>query len=447
VNRRALAAGLMLAATAATAPARADAINVVEIFNNFFEPQKITIAKGETVTWVSREGGHTVTANDDRFSFPELGTSVRGDTFSWTFHEDETFSYRCLVHGPGMAGVVVVGAGSPPPPPPPEPPRRVVPSADYPTIARALIDAEPTTIIEVLPGIYHYGVVVATSDVTIRGMGTSSEEVVIDGDRQRAVGIAVGADGVRVENLTVRNHGIAGLSFDGVARFGAHRIVAADNGSFGIRARGSHRGAIHASTASGASSAGLAIQDCDPCDIDVDELTAAANAVGALLENAGSIIVRRSLIRGNGAGIVLTGSPLEQRGAHLWGNTIADNADPVAPRSSRSVGAGIWIDGGSHNLLEHNDVSGHRYGIVVTGVSGPSVADRIIGNTIGDSLLGDLAWDGLGADVCLAGNARPDGTEPSADPPIAGTIYSCDLPHTVGVPWPAVIANMLNPSI
>lgn len=437
MSARALAAGLVLVATTALTPARADAINVVEVVNNFFDPQRITIAHGETVTWILREGGHTITANDGRFSFPDEGTGVRGDVFSWTFAADETFSYRCLVHGPGMNGVVVIGAGSPPPPPPPEPPHRIVPSPEYPTIARALADAPPTTIIDVQPGTYHYGVVVTTPGVTIRGAGTSPADVVLDGDEQRAVGIHVRADGVRIENLTVRRHGIAGISFEDVRRFVADRIVASDNGSFGIRVGASRRGAIRAGRFSGSSSAGVAVQDCDACEIDIDASVTFGNAVGILLERAGSAIVRRSAVTANGAGIVLTGGPLEQRGVHLWGNTITDNTRPGG------LGAGIWIDGGSLDLLEENIVAGHRYGIVVTGLAGPSHGDRVVGNTVNESSIADLAWDGVGFDVCFSANRRPDGSAASSAPPMAETLYSCALPHTAGVPWPVVALNMM----
>jgi plastocyanin len=146
VKLRVVAGLLAVAVGAPAAPARADAFNVVEVFNNVFAPEEIHVPKGETITWMARAAGHTVTAGDGRFSFPEGGgTLAAGQTVSWTFETDETVFYRCIIHGPGMAGLVVVGEGTPPPPPPPEPPRRLVPTPEYPTIARALIGAERGT--------------------------------------------------------------------------------------------------------------------------------------------------------------------------------------------------------------------------------------------------------------------------------------------------------------
>jgi hypothetical protein len=307
----------------------------------------------------------------------------------------------------------------------------------------ALVDAEPTTIIDVLPGTYFSSVVVSTRNVTIRGTGASPDEVVLDGANQRAVGFEVRADGVRIENLTVRRHGVAGISFEGVEGFDLERVHAHANGSYGILARSSQAGAIRDSLATGGSRAGIAVADCTPCDVTIDGVRVEGNAVGSLVSNAGSVTILRSEIRGNGTGVVLKGGTDAGGGVHVWGNTIANNDATNAPRSADALGVGVWISGGRYDVVESNLVTGHRYGIVVTGLGTPSVMDRIEGNTVDDSTLADLAWDGLGVDVCFAGNTRPDDSDPTSDPPSAQTIYSCDLPHTIGVPWPAVTAQMV----
>jgi hypothetical protein len=280
-------------------------------------------------------------------------------------------------------------------------------------------------------------------------MGSSPDEVVIDGDGQRAVGINVRGDGVRIENLTVRDHGTTGIAFDAVEGFAAERVSALANGSHGIRALGSRRGSIRDSSASDSARAGISIEGCEACDVVVDGASVEGNAVGVLVENGGSITVLRSEIRRNGAGVVMRAivsrEPRIPSGAHLWRNTIVDNADPDAPRSEHSLGAGVWIASGRHSRIEDNVITGHRYGVVVTGAGPPSLADRIERNTVDDSSLADLAWDGLGADVCFRGNVRPDGLAPSSEPPEAQTLYPCDMPHTVGIPWPAVTARMLAP--
>jgi plastocyanin len=428
MRTRALAVALCLAAGLIAPLARADAVNIVEVRSNEFLPRLIEIARGETVTWVARDAGHTVSADDGRFSFPVDGGSLsQGQSASWTFSDDETFAYRCAVHGPGMAGVVVVGAGSPPPPPPPEPPRRIVPSEAFPTIAAALAGAEPSTIVELRAGTYHYGVTVSVPHVTIRGTGASPGEVVIDGDGARATGIRVLADGVRIENLTAREHGVAGIVIEDAAGFAVEHVRVEANGSDGIRIAGARRGSVRGVTAEGSARAGIAIEGCETCDVVVDGVLARDNGVGVLVQDAGSTVVRDSVLMGNGTGIVLR----TQRGAHLVGNHIVDNGD-----------AGVWIDGGWFDVVESNTVIGHGFGIVVTALAGPSYADRIVWNVVEGSVRGDVAWDGIGADVCFGTNARGDGSEPTSEPALAQSIYSCDLPHTVGIPWPAVSAAM-----
>lgn len=70
-----------------------------------FSPSDVTIAAGETVTWV-HEGriSHTVTADDDSFG---SGTMAAGDTFEVTFDEPGTHPYVCDFHG-SMRGTITV---------------------------------------------------------------------------------------------------------------------------------------------------------------------------------------------------------------------------------------------------------------------------------------------------------------------------------------------------
>jgi plastocyanin len=94
-----------------------------------FVPQQITVAAGETVTWVNDSSQtHTVTAYQD--SLPEgapyfasgdlpseqaaradiaAGLVRPGERFSFTFEVAGTYRYFCIPHeGQGMTGTVVV---------------------------------------------------------------------------------------------------------------------------------------------------------------------------------------------------------------------------------------------------------------------------------------------------------------------------------------------------
>lgn len=120
-RRLGLAATTLLIAAAAISPVLAATVNV-SIVDRQFEPAKIVVAQGDTVTWtVTKAIGepHTVTSGtadgadkgalfDSQRDDPGL-TKLKdaGGTFSFTFDKAGTYPYFCAIHA-GMAGTVVV---------------------------------------------------------------------------------------------------------------------------------------------------------------------------------------------------------------------------------------------------------------------------------------------------------------------------------------------------
>jgi plastocyanin len=114
-----LMAGVPLApATAAAAPAPAQAAAppaavqevAIDIADNSFSPNKITVPVGATVVWTHKgQKPHTVTADDGSFDSGKLDS---GASFKQTFAKAGTFPYFCQFHGgkgsEGMAGAIVV---------------------------------------------------------------------------------------------------------------------------------------------------------------------------------------------------------------------------------------------------------------------------------------------------------------------------------------------------
>ncbi len=100
--------------TAATAPTPTRNANpaagpgvTVAIQDNDFQPETITIAKGETVTW--RNDGqtdHTV-AGKGMTNSPASAAIPPGTTYTWTAEKVGTMRYQCTIH-PQMTGEVVV---------------------------------------------------------------------------------------------------------------------------------------------------------------------------------------------------------------------------------------------------------------------------------------------------------------------------------------------------
>jgi plastocyanin len=89
-----------------------------------YSPSSLTIAAGDSVTWVNDGGFHNVAANDGSFRCAAgcQGAGGNGSPSSdpWsatrTFPTAGTFPYHCEVHGPsGMTGSITV-QGAPPPP-------------------------------------------------------------------------------------------------------------------------------------------------------------------------------------------------------------------------------------------------------------------------------------------------------------------------------------------
>ncbi len=162
-------------------------------------------------------------------------------------------------------------------------------------------------VIEVEPGTYEQSVTISTPDVTIRG--TDRNSTIIDGDGSRPYGVVGIADGIRVQNLTVRNPTFYGVLITGlhdaggpranngdayepfdparfppVQRFSISYVTAHNNGLYGIYAFDAQHGVIADSYASGSADSGFYVGQCRQCDILVQGNVAERNAVG--FENA-----------------------------------------------------------------------------------------------------------------------------------------------------------------
>lgn len=450
-----LLAGALAAASLHAAPAHLGS-HEVSIRNNFYQPVELAIDPGETITWTAIDGGHTATADDGSFDLPAAGTLAAGQSATWTAPStDVTVPYGCRVHS-SMRGAIIVGKGSPVPPPPIEPIEiRTVPSMDYPSIASAMVALPARARVEIAPGTYPESVIVQARavpgvepDISLVGVGDEPGDVRITGDGVRNTGVGVLADGVRIDNLTVTGFTSTGVFLDAVRGFVVERVSAIDNGSYGIRARGARAGRIAASEARGSSVAGIAIQDCNPCDVLVQGVHAHTSLAGLSGSGAGGLVVKDSLFTGNSVGIALKSLPggAPQRGSHILNNVIEPGDGSLASGEMGALdidaGAGVWIAGGWFNVIQGNVIGGERWGVLVTGFHLPVYGNKIVDNVLSAGTEAHLAWDGLGADTCFVGNRTNDGAAPATQPPVLHELYPCDRP-TVGVPYPVVDVALL----
>jgi plastocyanin len=77
----------------------------VTIDNFVFEPARLAIKAGTTVTWINRDDiPHTVAAKDRAFKSKVMDTD---ESFSFTFSTPGEYPYFCSLH-PHMTGTIVV---------------------------------------------------------------------------------------------------------------------------------------------------------------------------------------------------------------------------------------------------------------------------------------------------------------------------------------------------
>ncbi|MEW5995618.1 MAG: cupredoxin family copper-binding protein [Candidatus Zixiibacteriota bacterium] len=81
--------------------------NSVNIQNYAFSPSSITVSVGTTVTWTNMDAViHTATSTGGPTSF-DSGNLLQGQSWSYTFSQAGTYTYKCTPH-PYMTGTVVV---------------------------------------------------------------------------------------------------------------------------------------------------------------------------------------------------------------------------------------------------------------------------------------------------------------------------------------------------
>jgi hypothetical protein len=304
--------------------------------------------------------------------------------------------------------------------------------------------ARPGDLILISPGVYHEQVTVATPQVVLRGVDRGG--VILDGAGQMANGVHVRADGVAVENLTVRGYTATGVlvarTTDAAAKLDARDpvrgyriayVTTRDNTVHGIWANGARSGLIDHSYAAGSNDAGVTVSRCRPCNTVVTDTIGERNSVGFLARNASDeLFVVRSTWRANRVGMV-SGSFEEgdsfapQSGTTFAGNLVTDNGNRDAPETSTGAyGMGIVLAGSAAAQVIRNRVAGNPgVGVAVTdlGTFGPTA------NEVRDNALAangtDLSFflirvtSSSTARNCFAGNIFQRSTPPEIEATLA----------------------------
>jgi nitrous oxidase accessory protein NosD len=315
---------------------------------------------------------------------------------------------------------------------------------DAKTLADALAAVRPGGMILLEPGTYREQLVVNKKDVTIRGLDRNT--VIIDGEGTRPYGVVAIADGVRIENLTVRNTTFYGVlvtgmhdkngpsahngdnytrldpsKFPPVQRFSINFVTAYNNGLYGIYSFDAQHGSITNSYASGSADSGFYVGQCPDCDILVSGNVAERNAVGFENANASkSLTIVGNRFSNNRVGLTLVSNYQEaftpQSQNLVAGNVLSDNVSADSPsQEDGGFGIGLGVSGGRDNLITNNRIEGNpRAGVLLASTEDLSAAgNSFVSNNFGGNGV-DLA--NVSSERAAATNNCVTGSKPSTLP-------------------------------
>ncbi len=427
----------------------------VEMLDNTFSSADLAIAVGETVRFTNvGRNPHNAIALDDSWSTTDAFGDIvmqNGDSAEITFGRPGVYNYFCSFHATptddgyvGMIGTITVGDATEDPASAPVDVSvsksgpasglTLAVPADYPTVQSAVDAAAPGDLILIASGIYKEQVNVTTANLVIRGEDRNA--VIIDGEfiRENAINI-VGADGVAVENLTVRNATGNGVFWNGVTGFRGSYLTSIDNWVYGIYAFDSSDGLLDHSYASGSYDAGYYIGQCDPCNAVVTDVKAEYNGLGFSGTNASvNLYLINSEYNNNIAGVVPNTLDSETlppvHDVTVAGNYIHDNGEMNAPTGKlewSGFGSGVLLAGSLdseiyNNLIVNNAGAGIGVIPMIDKNFWPSAGNIIRDNVVRGSGRADLM---LGGPV-EGGSCFQDNEADSKIPNSLSLLHSCD---------------------
>jgi hypothetical protein len=313
------------------------------------------------------------------------------------------------------------------------------------SIQAAINAARPGDTVFVKPGVYHQSVQIRTNGITLRGSGAFRGGTVLVPPKHfpktlcnagfgptgvcvlaKSVNPKTGAVFVPVRNDTVTGLLVTGFPGNGVFGYGTAglsvtRVVAINDGGYGISRFVSTRTLFADDTAIGNAEAGFYVGDSPKADTVVRNDQAFGNQFGIFIRHARHVLVTGNVVSGNCQGILVLDDG--QRGgagnAAIQFNRVFDNNKFCKKNDDTPVstkGGGILLLGATHTLVTHNSVTGNAGkkfnsgGIVVLSAkplshgSNPEF-DTISFNFAFHNHPADLIWDHTGFRVRFRHNA------------------------------------------
>ncbi|MBX9393101.1 right-handed parallel beta-helix repeat-containing protein [Streptomyces sp. TRM72054] len=257
------------------------------------------------------------------------------------------------------------------------------------SIQQAVNAAQPGDTVLVLPGVYHESVTVKTPGLTLRGAGQST---VIEPAQKKATskakkatiscaeegnGICVVGEkdkalpDVTIADLKVTNFPKIGLFSLGTDRLTVKRVIADNNGQWGIAQENSTRGVFRQNTARGNGDAGLFLANNVKAEVGATDTKGAViernvledNRIGLTVRRLRNLIVNRNHVAGNCAGMFVVGDENKPRaGAITVSRNHVEGNNKYCAETERLPflqGSGIVLTGAEDTLVRRNVVTGH----------------------------------------------------------------------------------------
>jgi hypothetical protein len=359
----------------------------------------------------------------------------------------------------------------------------------YTSVQAAVNAARPGDWILIAPGVYSGPVRIETADLHLRGMNRN--RVILDGRHHKGNGIVITANGVWIENLTVRNFDRRTLndsadgnemwwgvgSGDRIRLHGwwGQYLTAYDTGllgGYGLYASHAQDGFLKHVYASGFNDSGLYIGACRDCQALVQDALVERNGLGYSSTNAGGhLVIEDSTFRDNDLGVAPDSEstndlPPPQDGACSSGsnrsplptftttnvdrctifrdNLIANNGNLGVPANVTLLGApagvGVMLPGDYADLVENNTITGNpNFGVLVFEQPNPypptneTINFQAAGNRVSDNTFANDGAAPGGADIGLEGGIF--GSMSSVDNCFSGNTFTTSIPANIEVMW------------
>lgn len=305
------------------------------------------------------------------------------------------------------------------------------------SIQEAVDIAQPGDLILIEPGVYFEQVVVNTPDIVIRGRNRNT--VFVDGNHASATGFTIRANGVAIENMTVRNYTANSINVSGdeggVPRngFRAFHVTTSNSDGSGIFLQNATNVEIRQGWFSGHGDAGVSVTDCTQCNTLITTSLAEFSARGYSIRGADQgVSVFSATSRNNRAGVVVEDTADRiSSGVVVAGSLIQNNGFTQSPNNvdlwDTLFGVGVNIGGTVDSSVIANRIEGNlRAGVLlapaIDGSSGDPIATRVEGNATTAHPEGDVvvAFSNGVVDpvLCIVNNAeavvQPDGAVEAA---------------------------------